>query len=118
MDFQSHFQTRLSALKDESNYRVFADIERRRGAFPTAGRHGADGVSDVTVWCFKDYLGMSQHPTVVQAMIDTAESCGIGAGGTRNISGNTIHHLALERELAGLHGKVAALLFAVGYVSN
>ena len=118
MDFQSHFQTRLSALKDEGNYRVFADIERRRGAFPTASRHGADGVSDVTVWCSNDYLGMSQHPAVVQAMIDTVESCGTGAGGTRNISGNTIHHLALERELAGLHGKEAALLFTSGYVSN
>ena len=97
MDFQNHFQTRLTALKDEGNYRVFADIERRKGCFPTAGRHADGSVTDVTVWCSNDYLGMSQHPKVVQAMIDTVESCGTGAGGTRNISGNTIHHLALER---------------------
>ena len=118
MDFQNHFHTRLEALKSEGNYRVFADIERRKGCFPTAGRHADGEVTDVTVWCSNDYLGMSQHPQVVQAMIDTVEACGTGAGGTRNISGNTIHHLELEQELAALHGKEAALLFTSGYVSN
>ncbi|NBZ86387.1 5-aminolevulinate synthase [Stagnihabitans tardus] len=118
MDFETHFSTRLAALKEEGNYRVFADIERRRGAFPTAGRHRDGEVQDVTVWCSNDYLGMSQHPDVVGAMVETVQSCGTGAGGTRNISGNTVHHLALERELADLHGKEAALLFTSGYVSN
>jgi 5-aminolevulinate synthase len=115
MDFQAHFSARLGALKDEGNYRIFADITRRRGAFPTAG---CEGVGDVTVWCSNDYLGMSQHPQVVGAMVEAVEACGTGAGGTRNISGNTMHHLALEAELADLHGKEGALLFTSGYVSN
>ena len=114
MDFQNHFHTRLEALKSEGNYRVFADIERRKGSFPTAGRHADGEVTDVTVWCSNDYLGMSQHPQVVQAMINTVEACGTGAGGTRNLSGNTIHHLELEQELAWRHGKQAALLFTMG----
>lgn len=118
MDFQNHFHTRLDALKSEGNHRVFADIERRKECFPTAGRHADGAVTDVTVWCSNDYPGMSQHPTVVQAMIDTVQACTTGAGGTRNISGNTIHHLELEQELAGLHGKEAALLFTSGNVSN
>ena len=84
MDFQNHVHARLNALKSEGNYRGFADIERRKGGFPTAGRHADGAVTDVTVWCSNDYLGMSQHPQVVQAMIDTVEACGTGAGGTRN----------------------------------
>ncbi|MEF3046757.1 5-aminolevulinate synthase [Pseudotabrizicola sp. L79] len=118
MDFQTFFEDRLTALKSEGNYRVFADLERRCGTFPQAGRHKAGAVQDVTVWCSNDYLGMGQHPAVVAAMIDTVQSCGTGAGGTRNIGGNTVHHLRLERELASLHGKEAALLFTSGYVSN
>ena len=114
MDFQNYFHTRLNALKSEGNYRVFADIERRKGCFPTAGRHADGAVTDVTVWCSNDYLGMSQHPQVVQAMINTVEACGTGAGGTRNLSGTTIHHLELEQELAWRHGKQAALLFTMG----
>jgi len=118
MDFDRHFTQRLDALKQEGNYRVFADIERHCGAFPRASLHAADGVAPVTVWCSNDYLGMSQHPDVVRAMVEAVQSCGTGAGGTRNISGNTVHHLELERELADLHGKDAALLFTSGYVSN
>lgn len=118
MDFQTFFQDRLTDLKTEGNYRVFADLERRCGAFPQAGRHKADAVQDVTVWCSNDYLGMGQHPDVVAAMIETVRSCGTGAGGTRNIGGNTVHHLELEAELADLHGKERALLFTSGYVSN
>jgi 5-aminolevulinate synthase len=118
MDFDAHFATQLDALKAEGNYRVFADLERRRGAFPQAGCHRDGGVESVTVWCSNDYLGMGQNPHVVQAMIDTVQACGTGAGGTRNISGNTVHHLELEQELADLHGKERALLFTSGYVSN
>jgi len=118
MDFESHFKSQLDALKAEGNYRIFADLERRRGAFPQAGCHRDGAVQDVTVWCSNDYLGMGQHPDVVDAMIDTVQACGTGAGGTRNIGGNTHHHLLLEQELADLHGKDAALLFTSGYVSN
>jgi 5-aminolevulinate synthase len=118
MDFDSHFKSQLDLLKAEGNYRIFADLERRRGAFPQAGRHKNGVVEEVTVWCSNDYLTMGQHPDVVQAMIDTVQACGTGAGGTRNIGGNTVHHLELERELADLHGKERALLFTSGYVSN
>ncbi len=117
MDFASHFQSQLDALKSEGNYRTFADLERRTGAFPRADRHG-DTVHEVTVWCSNDYLGMGQHPDVIAAMVQTTQACGTGAGGTRNIGGNTVQHRALEAELADLHGKAAALLFTSGYVSN
>ncbi|NJS38256.1 MAG: 5-aminolevulinate synthase [Rhodobacteraceae bacterium] len=117
MDFASHFQSQLDALKTEGNYRTFADIERKTGAFPRANRHG-ETVDEVTVWCSNDYLGMGQHADVIAAMVQTTQACGAGAGGTRNISGNTIQHRALEAELADLHGKDAALLFTSGYVSN
>ena len=117
MDFAKHFQAQLDALKHEGNYRSFADLERRCGAFPRANRHG-DSVEEVTVWCSNDYLGMGQHPDVVASMVDTVQTCGTGAGGTRNIGGNSIQHRRLEAELASLHGKEAALLFTSGYVSN
>ena len=112
------FTAQLDALKSEGNSRVFAELERKCGAFPAVTRH-ADGTQDqVTVWCSNDYLGMAQHPEVVRAMVDTVRACGTGAGGTRNISGTARHHKELEAELADLHGKQAALLFTSGYVSN
>lgn len=118
MDFDSLFRAQLDDLKAEGNYRIFAEMQRNCGQHPRATNTWNGGARDVTVWCSNDYLGMGQHPDVVNAMVEAARTCGTGAGGTRNISGNNSHHIALEAELADLHGKEDALLFTSGYVSN
>jgi len=118
MNYDAFFQTKIKALHDEGRYRVFAELERHRGRFPTATNHGSANKAPVTVWCSNDYLGMGQHPKVLGAMHEALDRSGAGAGGTRNIGGTNTDHIRLEAELADLHGAEAALLFNSGYMSN
>ena len=118
VNYAHAFKAAVAAVHAEGRYRVFADIERVRGRFPTAIYHGDAKPREITVWCSNDYLGMGQHDAVTNAMKEAVDRVGAGAGGTRNIAGTTHYHVLLERALASLHGKDAALLFTSGYVSN
>ncbi len=119
LDYSAKLDTALQALHDEGRYRTFIDIERKRGHFPHAIWRRPDGSErPVTVWCGNDYLGMGQHPVVLDAMHKALDAAGAGSGGTRNISGTTVYHKRLEAEIADLHGKEAALLFTSAYIAN
>jgi 5-aminolevulinate synthase len=120
-NYQSHFEDAVARLKTENRYRVFANLERDASRFPTAlwrPDNTGEAPRNVTIWCSNDYLGMGGHPKVLEAAIRAVERHGVGAGGTRNISGT--HHpiVQLEEKLADLHGKAAALVFTSGWISN
>lgn len=119
MNYTDLLDQAIGRLHEEGRYRTFIDIERRNGQFPHAVRTRADGsTQNITVWCGNDYLGMGQHPVVLEAMHEALDATGAGSGGTRNISGTTVYHKRLESELADLHGKEAALLFTSAYIAN
>ena len=116
--YKKIFKESLDKLKEDGNYRVFADLEKIAGNFPQALNYKEDSVSEVTVWCSNDYLGMSQNNLVIDSMIEAVKKVGAGSGGTRNISGTNHYHVLLERELCYLHQKESALLFNSGYLAN
>ncbi|MAZ19606.1 5-aminolevulinate synthase [Roseovarius sp.] len=119
MNYDAKLDQAIARLHEEGRYRTFIDIERHKGHFPHATWKRPDGTDQpITVWCGNDYLGMGQHPAVLEAMHEAIDATGAGSGGTRNISGTTVYHKALEAELADLHGKEAALLFTSAYIAN
>ena len=119
VNYDAKLDQAIARLHEEGRYRTFIDIERHKGHFPHATWKRPDGTDQpITVWCGNDYLGMGQHPAVLEAMHEAIDATGAGSGGTRNISGTTVYHKALEAELADLHGKEAALLFTSAYIAN
>ena len=119
VNYRAAFEKAVDTVRDEGRYRIFRDIRRKAGEFPRATWFKDDNTEkDITVWCSNDYLGMGQNPCIVEAVKSAVDAAGTGSGGTRNISGTTRYHVQLERELASLHGKDAALVLTSGYVAN
>jgi 5-aminolevulinate synthase len=118
MDYEQIFVHALDKLKHERRYRIFTEIEKNAEQFPRARWNAPNGPLDIVIWCSNDYLGMGSHPVVIETLREAARKMGVGAGGTRNISGNSSAVVALEAEIADLHRKEAALVFSSGYVSN
>ena len=118
INYLEYFKKNLKNLKEDGNYRIFADLEKLAGNFPKALNYKENSVSEVIVWCSNDYLGMSQNKIVLESMTQALNKVGAGSGGTRNISGTNHYHVLLERELCYLHQKESALLFNSGYLAN
>jgi len=118
MNYDAMFVTKLDALRQAGQYRTFTSLKRCAGRFPYAMHETPARASEVIIWCTNDYLGMSQHPAVLEATHHAIDEVGVGSGGSRNISGTSPYHEELESELADLHGREAALLFVSGFASN
>ena len=115
---KNKFQSVIDTLKLQGNYRVFNDILRERGSYPQAIHYGPYNIKNIVNWCSNDYLGMGQHKVVLDAMHTALDQTGAGSGGTRNISGTSHYHVALEYEIAQLHNKPSSLLYSSAYVAN
>lgn len=116
--YDSFFEYSLETLRNENRYRTFVNLERNMGELPYATWHSPKGQKKIIIWCGNDYLGLSQHPDVIDAFQKAATNYGVGSGGTRNISGTNHPHVLLEKAVADLHKKEAGLLFSSGYVAN
>jgi len=116
--YEHYFDSVIAAYKKDGRYRVFNDIIRERGHFPKAIWYGKYAPKNIVNWCSNDYLGMGQNQYVIDAMHTALDQTGAGSGGTRNIGGTSQYHVTLERELASLHQREAALLFSSAYVAN
>ena len=112
-NYENYFRNIIQGIKNEGRYRVFIDILRKSKSFPNASwyEEGKAIPEDITVWCSNDYLGMGQHPFVIEAIERAMKEIGVGSGGTRNISGTNLYHVALENEISNIHEKEASLLF-------
>jgi 5-aminolevulinate synthase len=118
MKYRQHLESKIDAIRREGRYRVFTDLERDAERPPYALWRRATQSIEIVIWCSNDYLGMGRHPLVIDAMTLSARCYGTGAGGTRNIAGNSLAVVELEAEIADLHRKPAALVFSSGYVAN
>jgi len=118
MDYKKFFSDSINSLKKSGEYRIFRNIERIAGSFPNAKFNDLIKKENIVVWCSNDYLGMGQHPFILEAIERSMKEFGAGSGGTRNISGTSHAHIALENEISEVHEKESSLVFTSGYVAN